>query len=196
MSTPTLTPPEMAVAEEVTAAAQTVSLEKEYLLQNYGRYPLVLRKGTALSSLIARLDGARPGPTILLRAGIRVEEAENGRIALEKTLAAREAGQPFDIVFMDMQMPEMDGYEATHRLRQSGYLRPIVALRPSVLPLRTAAHAPVATAGPVRVATVVLGPVVIVVHVRAAVSTATAAVADVPIGRLVMTALSVAPNRA
>jgi len=35
-----------------------------------------------------------------------------------------------------------------------------------------------------------------VVHVRAAVSTATAAVVDVPIGRLVMTALSVAHNRA
>jgi signal transduction histidine kinase/ActR/RegA family two-component response regulator len=66
--------------------------------------------------------------TILLRAGIRVEEAENGRAALEKTLVAREAGQPFDIVFMDMQMPEMDGYEATRELRKAGYLRPIVAL--------------------------------------------------------------------
>jgi signal transduction histidine kinase/CheY-like chemotaxis protein len=66
--------------------------------------------------------------TILLRTGIRVEEAENGRVAVEKTLAARESGEPFDIVFMDMQMPEMDGYEATARLRQAGYLRPIVAL--------------------------------------------------------------------
>src|SRR6185503_13529337 len=66
--------------------------------------------------------------TVLLRTGIRVEEAENGRIAVEKTLAARDAGQPFDIVFMDMQMPEMDGYAATSHLRQSGYMRPIVAL--------------------------------------------------------------------
>ena len=45
MSTPTLTPPETAASEVTSAAAQTISLEKEYLLQNYGRYPLVLRKG-------------------------------------------------------------------------------------------------------------------------------------------------------
>lgn len=66
--------------------------------------------------------------TILLRAGIRVDEAENGQVALEKTLAAREGGRPYDIVFMDMQMPIMDGYEATRQLRTAGYLRPIVAL--------------------------------------------------------------------
>src|SRR5262245_58052549 len=66
--------------------------------------------------------------TILLRTGIRVEEAENGLVAVERTLAARDAGEPFDIVFMDMQMPELDGYDATTRLRQAGYLRPIVAL--------------------------------------------------------------------
>ena len=45
MSTPTLTPPETVASEVTSAAAQTISLEKEYLLQNYGRYPLVLRKG-------------------------------------------------------------------------------------------------------------------------------------------------------
>jgi CheY-like chemotaxis protein/anti-sigma regulatory factor (Ser/Thr protein kinase) len=66
--------------------------------------------------------------TVLERAGVRVEEAENGRVALEKVLAAQSAGAPYDIVFMDMQMPEMDGYAATRSLRTAEYLRPIVAL--------------------------------------------------------------------
>jgi signal transduction histidine kinase/CheY-like chemotaxis protein len=66
--------------------------------------------------------------TILLRAGIRVDEAENGQVAVEKAMAARQGGQAYDIVFMDMQMPVLDGYEATRQLRQSGYMRPIVAL--------------------------------------------------------------------
>jgi len=60
---------------------------------------------------------------VLRKAGAEVEIAENGRIAVEKA----EAG-PFDVVLMDMNMPEMDGYEATRILRDRGFPAPILAL--------------------------------------------------------------------
>ena len=66
--------------------------------------------------------------THLTRAGARVTVAENGRVALEMALAAAFAKEPFDVILMDMQMPEMDGYAATSELRRKGYTGPIVAL--------------------------------------------------------------------
>jgi signal transduction histidine kinase/CheY-like chemotaxis protein len=65
---------------------------------------------------------------VLRKAGALVTIAENGRIAVERALAAQRAGAPFDVILMDMQMPELDGYGAAAALRREGYAGPIAAL--------------------------------------------------------------------
>lgn len=65
---------------------------------------------------------------VLRRAGAAVVLVENGREACEAAVSAAEAGEPFDAVLLDMQMPVMDGYTAAGRLREAGLTAPLFAL--------------------------------------------------------------------
>ena len=60
---------------------------------------------------------------LLKRMGLDVTIAADGNEAVKKALA-----QNFDLIFMDIQMPEMDGYQATRSLREQGIKTPIIAL--------------------------------------------------------------------
>ncbi len=73
-------------------------------------------------------DSRRLIETLLKGAGLCVSVAQNGQAALEAVDAARDSNQTFDLILMDMQMPILDGYDATRRLRAEGYSRPIVAV--------------------------------------------------------------------
>ncbi len=65
----------------------------------------------------------------------QVSIATNG---LEAVTAALRS--PFDLILMDIHMPEMDGYEAADTLRRSGVTTPIVAMTANVLPEDLAAY--------------------------------------------------------
>lgn len=59
----------------------------------------------------------------LTKLGGRVEIADNGLEGINKAFASEH-----DIILMDLQMPVMDGYTATGKLRARGYRKPIIAL--------------------------------------------------------------------
>ncbi|WP_229207622.1 MULTISPECIES: PAS domain-containing protein [unclassified Duganella] len=68
---------------------------------------------------------------MLLHAGASVEVAANGKLAVELLAAAPER---YDVVLMDVQMPVMNGYDATREIRRQGLLTlPIIAMTANVL---------------------------------------------------------------
>ncbi len=61
--------------------------------------------------------------SLLHRMGLEVTIAADGKQAVEKALS-----QKYDLIFMDIQMPRMNGYEATKAIRKEGIETPIIAL--------------------------------------------------------------------
>jgi len=73
-------------------------------------------------------DNQRIISYVLKQAGAEVTVAENGKIAVECARTARDDGNPYDAILMDIQMPVLDGFGATSILRSEGFSTPIIAL--------------------------------------------------------------------
>jgi len=76
--------------------------------------------------------------SLLTKLGHRAVIATHGEAALESWLAAKSAGMPYDLILMDIQMPQLDGIEATKRIRthekaEPGRRTPILALTANTL---------------------------------------------------------------
>lgn len=57
-----------------------------------------------------------------------VTVAKDGQEALDKVKESMERQTPYNLIFMDVQMPNLDGLQSTRLIRQSGFSAPIVAL--------------------------------------------------------------------
>jgi CheY-like chemotaxis protein len=76
--------------------------------------------------------------SLLGRLGHHAVITTNGEEALESWLSAKSAGTPYDLVLMDIQMPQLNGIETTKRMRslevgEPGHRTPILALTANTL---------------------------------------------------------------
>jgi CheY-like chemotaxis protein len=103
---------------------QAKSMEPELVTQ----YSIREDKKHAVSILLAEDNpvNQKLAVKLLTKAGYSVEIANNGMEAVEKCAAEPKA---YDIVLMDIQMPKLNGLEATKHLRDKGFTHiPIVAM--------------------------------------------------------------------
>jgi PAS domain S-box-containing protein len=91
-----------------------------------------LNEPTKLSCHVLIVDDRRDirflSKHILTKAGATVKECEDGLIAVEHISACLADGNWPDLILLDMQMPNLDGYATAQQVRSLGYTGPIVAL--------------------------------------------------------------------
>lgn len=82
-----------------------------------------IRKSIHILVAEDNLINQKVAKTIFKNIGYEIEIASNGTEAVDLTMAMN-----YDIIFMDMMMPEKDGVQATKELRMKGYKGPIIAM--------------------------------------------------------------------
>ena len=87
--------------------------------------PMINALPSELSILLAEdnLINQKVAQSIFKNIGYEIDIAKNGKEAVEKMEVGR-----YDVIFMDLLMPETDGYEASELIRKAGHTLPIIAM--------------------------------------------------------------------
>jgi PAS domain S-box-containing protein len=125
-ATPDIASPSVAadlVVEPIETGSTQASLSDK-------RLSILVAEDNEINALLMR--------SLLTRLGHQVVITTNGEEALESWLSAKSRDTPYDLVLMDVQMPQLNGIETTKRIRQSeagepGRRTPIVALTANTL---------------------------------------------------------------
>jgi two-component system, sensor histidine kinase and response regulator len=84
------------------------------------------KEGVRIMLVEDNLTNLKLASLLLSKGGFQVQSIMNGKEAVEAFTASPHA---FDLIFMDVQMPEMDGLDATRTIREAGFHQiPIVAM--------------------------------------------------------------------
>ena len=117
---------EASIKAEIPSTSKIISKDDVVFESSNESAPGIVRG--RLDELSVLLVEDSPDNQVLLRLilesnGARLDIASDGRDGVGKAMAKH-----YDVVLMDIQMPEMDGHEAVRMLRSKGYNRPVVAL--------------------------------------------------------------------
>ncbi|WP_218933702.1 PAS domain-containing protein [Rubripirellula lacrimiformis] len=121
---------EFAVTVSVIAVSDAATVDPIAIVRQ--PEPLNRKVAKQLSCHVLVVDDRRDirflSKRLLIKAGATVDEAEDGILTVQHIRQCIQSGQLPDLILLDMQMPNLDGYQTAQKVREIGFTGPIIAL--------------------------------------------------------------------